>query len=297
MGTRGSWGFIVGGKRWETYVHFDSYPGGLGETLLEWARRVSSWDDVRTAVKSLVVVNDGEAPTAAQRDDMKERGFANTSVSDGRDWYSMLRNCQGDPNMTLLSGYWLDGTGFHLESLYCEWAYVFDLDARDGRGEFVVYEGFQQVPVDARVYGEQHGSQYGPVAEIARFPLERLPLALTAAPGPGESGDEADGVRRQAALVAAGTADFGASPTQAAATAVGLAMEGLQAALRALEGALVDEPTLADREAEVDAVTALAGLLQAARGTVDALTRRAAQRAVAAYSGPVGGPIDTGLPD
>lgn len=68
MGTRGSWGFVLNGKRWETYNHFDSYPSGLGEDLLSWAREVQDWSVVADRVASLTLVDqDSPCPPLDRR--------------------------------------------------------------------------------------------------------------------------------------------------------------------------------------------------------------------------------------
>lgn len=148
MGTRGSWGFVltVDGERkqWETYNHFDSYPSALGQDLLTWGCGVQvqdQWGAVADRVRGLTVVDQEGKPSAGVLAALVKAGIADVGVSTGADWYAALRNGQGNPSITLDSRYWLDGTGFHEDALFCEWWYVFDLD----RKIFEVHEGCEKV--------------------------------------------------------------------------------------------------------------------------------------------------------
>jgi len=95
-------------------------------------------DEVKRAIAGLVVVDDESGkPTDEQRARLSE--WSNSDVSTGDDWYSVLRECQGDPEQTIASGHILDGLSFANDSLFCEWGYVIDFDAR----QFEIYKGFQ----------------------------------------------------------------------------------------------------------------------------------------------------------
>lgn len=196
MGTRGAWGFIHNGVERLTYNHFDSYPSGLGEDLLAWARE-ADWDKVRQQVLDLHIVDENGTPSAEERLALAEH---HENVSSGTDWYSLLRGLQGNPQGTLDAGYMTDGHTFPLESLFCEWAYIFDLDANT----LDVYRGFNKsLPSAGRWAGRptaeedltnysQHvewckaqdpprepwlpqESAYKAVRMIATFPLDALP--------------------------------------------------------------------------------------------------------------------------
>jgi len=137
MGTRGAWGFVHNGVERITYNHFDSYFDGLGADLLAWARQ-ADWDKVRQQVTDLHMVDETEAPNDDERAQVAD--YTDSGVSTGTDWYSALRHCQGDPEKTLASGFMIDSTGFPVDSLFCEYAYIFDLDS----GTFEVYVGFNK---------------------------------------------------------------------------------------------------------------------------------------------------------
>lgn len=147
MGTRGMWGYIVGEEEKLTYNHFDSYPSGLGNEILKHAR---SFSKIALAVNSepfqqavnLLVVDADSTPTKEQIEHLAK--YANTDVStrDLEEWYVLLRETQGDPVAQLDAGVMIDGADFSQDSLFCEWAYVIDLDL----GLFEVYRGFQKEP-------------------------------------------------------------------------------------------------------------------------------------------------------
>ncbi len=148
MGTRGAWGFVINDNARLTYNHFDSYPEGLGSDILAWARQVSDWDKVKQQAMDLHMVNEQESPT--EEEALKVAEFSDSGVSTGQDWYAALRKCQGDPDATLRSGYMTENSEFPLDSLFCEWAYLIDLD----KGVFEVYQGFQtEVPTAGRWAG------------------------------------------------------------------------------------------------------------------------------------------------
>jgi len=184
MGTRGAL-VLIGNEAVRTvYNHYDSYPGGLGYDVLTWLRAVLKFDvegeeQARKAIASLAPVPDRE-PTAEDIARLAE--FHDPDVSSGRDWYALLRKTQGDISAMLRAGYYEPAEEFPLDSLFCEWAYVVDFDART----FDVYQGFQKTPPTAgRWVGaarieapEGIEGKYYPVNRIASFSFDDLPVEL-----------------------------------------------------------------------------------------------------------------------
>jgi hypothetical protein len=178
-------------KEYITYNHFDSYPSGLGDTVLQWLRGEvengqAGLDSIRQRVAALTLLNEDDPPTQEDRTRLAE--YADLSVSTGQDWYSLLRNTQGDPEAILSSGFMIDSHNFPLDSLFCEWGYLVDLD----RATFDVYRGFQNSPAAAgRWVGkdveDDHGHtrsagvpDYYAVTLLKSYPLADLPRDLNA---------------------------------------------------------------------------------------------------------------------
>lgn len=159
MGTRGLMVFKVDGETKAGYVHFDSYPSGLGADVLEWLRGQWEYEDVTLSMhrakydaQKLVVVNDETTPTAEQIDALKQ--YANTNVSSKQldEWYVLLRECQGDPAKTLEAGFMYGVTKVEPYRLGCghEYMYVVDFDKRtftaSGYGHLLGSWSFDELP-------------------------------------------------------------------------------------------------------------------------------------------------------
>lgn len=172
MSTRGAWGFILDGKEYITYNHSDSYPNGLGLSLIQDFKAIGE-SKIREQVKNLILVKENEEPTKEQIKKLIK--YADTSVSTGslKEFYVLLRETQGDMRATLESGFMIDSAGFLYDSLFCEFAYIFNLDERT----FEIYDGFQEKPHTQGRYhkGKQANEKYYPVALIVSFPLDAIP--------------------------------------------------------------------------------------------------------------------------
>lgn len=181
MGTRGIIGFITpAGEERLTYNHYDSYPSGLGLTTVRWLRD-ADLNKVVEQVTNLRAVNEQEKPTAAERAALA--AYSDPGVSTGDDWYSTLRNCQGDLGLTLEAGFITDADDFALDSLFCEWGYVIDLQ----RAVFQVYRGFMNTPPTAGRWvgkvdpGSPWSPKYAgdkrwfPIQLVGEWSLEHLP--------------------------------------------------------------------------------------------------------------------------
>jgi hypothetical protein len=172
MGTRGLMGFATDGVLRAAYNHFDSYPEGLGAQVFEWASD-ADLEYAKAKVLALEVINEMDEPTPEQVKVLEERGFKPQQVSSGTDFYSWLRDCQGNPAATLGSGFIPDSVSFAKDSLFCEWAYVVDLDART----LEVYKGFQTTAhTEGRFAGGGTDAEstdgYFPVRLILTVPLD-----------------------------------------------------------------------------------------------------------------------------
>ncbi len=142
MGTRGAFGFRVDGVDKVTYNHFDSYPDGLGNSLVEF---VAGVDDARLLeiARGLRVIDGETPPTPAEIAKYRKWYDGGVGSQKESDWYCLLREAQGNP------GAWangldviVDGRDFLADSVWCEWAYIINVD----EGVLEVYRGFNENP-------------------------------------------------------------------------------------------------------------------------------------------------------
>lgn len=176
MSTRGFLGFVADQHETITYVHFDAYPGGLGADVLKWARTVTDWDAVRQQAAALVHIDGDVMPTDEQRQvlaEYAEPDAAGPKDEPGEEWCRLLYRTFGDPAATLAAGHAPHDPDWPGDSLYCEWGYLIDCDAKT----FEVYEGFQQAPHKGRFADRKTHpiSGYVPVKLRASWPLDALP--------------------------------------------------------------------------------------------------------------------------
>lgn len=185
MGTRGFVGFVIDDEEKIAYNHFDSYPGGVGAHMLSWlTKAVEDMPKLREDVSQLTVISHNDPdPTPAQIEQLRE--FTDMSVGGsggtGPEWYQVLRDTQGKPELMLRAGYIEDAREFPLDSLFCEWGYLVDLDT----GCFEVYKGFQNEPPDEGRWSgqgtinERAGvAKYYAVNRVASWPLWELPTEV-----------------------------------------------------------------------------------------------------------------------
>jgi len=153
MGTRGAYGVVINEREKISYSQYDSYPQGKGIDNLRWLRgeiESGNMELLRKLAQDCRVVSDAKKPT---KEDIEHLApLTNLSVSEEtvEDWYCLTRGAQGDIGALLGYGYMLDSHTFPLDSLFCEWAYIVDLD----REVFEAYEGFQkEIPKAGRWAG------------------------------------------------------------------------------------------------------------------------------------------------
>jgi hypothetical protein len=177
MSTRGAWGFIYKGKEYITYNHSDSYPEGIGRQLISHYHSLGA-RKIKTLIKKIKLINEDHKFATSEIKELKP--YADLSVGDQtlESAYCLLRETQGNMIATLESGYMIESSSFLQDSLFCEWAYIFNLDTE----MLEVYQGFQDEPHSKGRYSklEAHHEKYQPVALIASFPLEgihKMPFA------------------------------------------------------------------------------------------------------------------------
>lgn len=148
MGTRAAFGFRVDGVDKVTYRHCDGYPEHLGIRILKGLRG-KTLDELRAVAAAVQMVDKQVAPTPEQIEQC--RRWANTGVATGsmNDWYCLLRNAQSDLN-AWMDGlrYMIDDGAFLHDSLFCEYAYIVNVDT----ASLEVYRGFNKDPQAAGRY-------------------------------------------------------------------------------------------------------------------------------------------------
>lgn len=178
MGTRGLYGFRKDGVDKLTYNHFDSYPSYLGANIIRFIKNHSQ-EQLNTLYNRIVLVKEDQKPTPEQKAFCVRAGLYNEAVSTRSidDWYCLLRNLQGDMGayakllaLEDMPIYMIDSHEFIKDSLFCEYAYIVNLD--DNVLEF--YVGFQTRPDANNRYGVESDEGYYPCKLIRRFPLEDI---------------------------------------------------------------------------------------------------------------------------
>lgn len=176
MGTRGCYGFRKDGVDKLTYNHYDSYPEYLGKEIVEFIR-TTPVEMMKAIFDSVILVDGNTKATPEQIEECAE--FLDERVSTGRadEWYCLLRNAQGDLTAYRDKGLkWMtDDHEFMQNSLFCEWAYVINLDQE----MLEVYRGFQKEAHGGRYQGEADEYGYYGVKMIAGFPLGNIPDVKT----------------------------------------------------------------------------------------------------------------------
>jgi len=145
MGTRGFMGLVIDGQQKIGYMHWDSYPSGVGVDVLETLRAlllVDSGDNVAKLARGLKVVKQDTPPTAEEKHVLADYADRNVSTKELDEWYVLLRKTHGNLGDTLKAGYIEDASDFPYDSLYAEWGYLVDFDTKT----FEAYEGFQTKP-------------------------------------------------------------------------------------------------------------------------------------------------------
>ena len=170
MGTRGLYGFRKNNKDKTTYNHYDSYPEGLGADVISFIQK-HSIKDMNDLYDRIIMVNEHSAPTEEQKANCMKNSAIDLSVSSQstNDWYCLLRNLQGNLDALCKCDvpYMIDNEDFIKDSLFCEYAYIINLD--DNVLEF--YKGFQKRPQLGNRYGTNADRGYYPCKLVAEIPI------------------------------------------------------------------------------------------------------------------------------
>lgn len=139
------------------YGQSDGYPEGQGETVLEFLQS-NDLKKFKEILKEVVFINPE-----------KDEDFKGKPEFDAETASKVLQLIY-DRKATGL----YDSSEFAKNSLFCEWAYVVDLD----KGVLEVYRGYNREPLtkDDRFYNEEvQGKDYYPIKIVKSYSLEKLP--------------------------------------------------------------------------------------------------------------------------
>lgn len=173
MSTRGAYGFFKDGQSKLTYNHMDSYPRGLGMLMLQVISGTDD-DELEEAFNRIELIpHDSEGRKLTGEEYVHVRKYVALPMdmpADGVDWYTALRDIQGEL-MPYVNGlkYMIDNKGFMGDSLFCEWAYVINLDDK----VLEVYKGSQKKPDPGNRYSHlARDKHYCEVKLIETIPFE-----------------------------------------------------------------------------------------------------------------------------
>lgn len=182
MGTRGCYGVRIDGKDYLTYNHFDSYPSVLGvdiiKEIMQEQEANGNLDKWKEKARQLQKVKHTEPPSEEEKQKCMQYYDGNVGNQSPNDWYCLLRGAQGRLAPFLDLGIIIDSSDFIRDSLFCEWAYIVNLDT----DVLEVYQGYQKANHGKGRYANMPGTTPGnyPVALELTLPLEDIdPKNLT----------------------------------------------------------------------------------------------------------------------
>lgn len=176
MSTRGAIGIRSNGKDFIGYNHFDSYPSGLGLTVLADCRKLAKLAPatIRRKLAKLKLVTSAMVPSIDDQKALAKWTDLEVSGRSKQDWYCLTRKAQGSILETFRCGYVVGNAQFLADSLFCEWAYIVNFDDRT----LEVYKGFNPSPRAKGRYAalqRERGGEYYGVALVKTYPLDNLP--------------------------------------------------------------------------------------------------------------------------
>lgn len=168
MGTRGCYGFRKNGVDKLTYNHFDSYPDYLGRHIIQFCKETSI-EEMNEIFDRIHLVNGRFKPDSDHIKECMPYYNGNVGNQSIHDWYCLLREAQGNLNV-YKNGlkYMVDDVDFIKDSLFCEYAYIINLDTN----ELEFWVGFQKEPDPSNRYGTESDSGYYPCKMVGCYPLD-----------------------------------------------------------------------------------------------------------------------------
>lgn len=202
MGTRNlTCVYLDGEYKVAQYGQWDGYPEGQGVTCLNFLMDDMVEPKFREKLRKRQFAPEGYVKGIYDAFGAKD-GFISIERADmlGEEFPQFSRNTAAEILKMIMDDeigdYLQNSLDFAADSLFCEWAYVIDLDKRT----FEVYEGFNQEPLteddrffflEEKSYKEHRGEdQYHPVKLIKSWSLDELPTKEEFLGAFKEEGDE-----------------------------------------------------------------------------------------------------------
>jgi len=184
MGTRNLTMVVADGKtRIAQYGQWDGYPSGQGVKALDFLLK-ADLDAFKTKVlkcRWFSAYKKRELKKFMESIGSKDGWVTMEQAAKYNQKYPMLGRDNGAEILNLVNNstdkvIWLhDESGFAADSLFCEWAYVIDLDKRT----FEVYKGFNKTELEPdqrfAYLKKEEDNEYYPVRMIKSYSLDELP--------------------------------------------------------------------------------------------------------------------------
>jgi len=157
------------------YGQWDGYPEGLGITLLNFLKSVNI-NSFRNAIDKVSFYTKEELENIDKYIEETRKDIPNYNWQ--KQFPHLSRDCGGDIlNHIVFKGVKKvkNHINFAADSLFCEWAYVIDLDTN----KFEVYQGFneEKLNADERFFYLEDKSEgnYHPVKFVKAYDIDNLP--------------------------------------------------------------------------------------------------------------------------
>jgi len=177
MGTRGSSGFIYKDTPYLNYNHYDSYPDGLGRDVLHFivdVNKENGWDKFKENSNDIIPITEKRITDPDIIEKYKKYADLSVSTKTYDDPYCLFRKIQDSWMPEILKGelkHFTFNDNFIKESLFCEYAYVINLDTM--KLEF--YDGYQKESQPSNRFGEiPNEDGYYPCRLVAVFDLQKI---------------------------------------------------------------------------------------------------------------------------
>lgn len=184
MGTR-NLTMVISNKETKVaqYGQWDGYPSGQGATALEFLQN-NDLIKFQEKLNNVKFIDDKKQKEIDKwlKSIGCENGWMNMDQSAlYQQKYPLLSRDNGAKVLQMIMDsedetLWLhDQSEFAADSLFCEWAYVIDLD----KGYFEVYEGFTKKPLGKtqrfKYLEGKTGNEYSPIRMIKKYDIDNLP--------------------------------------------------------------------------------------------------------------------------